>query len=369
MAQVELYHLYDHLGKRIAHEEGFFIPMIPAVVELCIQSSVDLLEYPTKRRRKPIIRTGRSEFIDADELDLPGPTQEPPRPPILAEVLDAEVSPPSGKEEVVLLSEETLRAWETMRGGAKRLMKVYPVRVCGHSSEVHMVPAGTRHSVLKACGGLGCHDAVYGRSVHGRVIKTGFLSDVVVASSVVGMYAKGGNFGSATDEAGEWDKELELFEKMKESGYKLNSVSYTAAISSCVRLLHLDRERRSMRSWQMTGLPLMGSLPLLLWTSALDIGREVHKSIVAQKLDSSEIVMGALLDMHAKCGALNEALEVFHHLPWRDIVLWTSMLVAYGSHGQAVEALRLLMKCSNSVMLNQTKSHSLQWFQLAATRD
>nr|GME10225.1 pentatricopeptide repeat-containing protein At5g27110 [Ipomoea batatas] len=51
--------------------------------------------------------------------------------------------------------------------------------------------------------------------------------------------------------------------------------------------------------------------------------------------------MGALLDMYAKCGAVSEAYEVFHQLPERDIVSWTSMIVAYGSHGQASEALRL----------------------------
>ncbi|VFR02947.1 unnamed protein product [Cuscuta campestris] len=150
MVQLESYHLYDRLGKRISHEERFSIPMIPSVVELCIQAGVDLPEYPTKRRRKPIIRTGRSEFIDADESDLPGPTQEPPRPPILAEVPDAEVSPPSGKEEAVLLAEETLRAWETMRGGAKRLMKVYPVRVCGYCPEVHVGPSGHKAQVCGA---------------------------------------------------------------------------------------------------------------------------------------------------------------------------------------------------------------------------
>ncbi|VFQ71345.1 unnamed protein product [Cuscuta campestris] len=150
MVQLESYHLYDRLGKRISHEERFSIPMIPSVVELCIQAGVDLPEYPTKRRRKPIIRTGRSEFSDADESDLPGPTQEPPRPRILAEVPDAEVSPPSGKEEAFLLAEETLRAWETMRGGAKRLMRVYPVRVCGYCPEVHVGPSGHKAQVCGA---------------------------------------------------------------------------------------------------------------------------------------------------------------------------------------------------------------------------
>ncbi|CAH9146904.1 unnamed protein product [Cuscuta epithymum] len=142
MVQLESYHLYDRLGKRICHEERFSIPRIPAVVELCIQAGVDLPEYPTKRRRKPIIRIGKREFIDADETDLPDPIPEPSKPLIFNEVSDADVSPPSGKDETILLAEETVRAWETMRGGARRLMKMYPVRVCGYCPEVHVGHSG-----------------------------------------------------------------------------------------------------------------------------------------------------------------------------------------------------------------------------------
>lgn len=139
---LEAYHLYDRLGKRISHEERFSIPRIPAVVELCIQAGVDTPEYPTKRRRKPIIWTGKNEFVDADESELPDPEPESPKPPMLTEIPYPEVEPPSSTEETVLLAEETLEAWEKMRVGANKLMKMYPVRVCGYCPEVHIGPSG-----------------------------------------------------------------------------------------------------------------------------------------------------------------------------------------------------------------------------------
>ncbi|PHT42364.1 APO protein 2, chloroplastic [Capsicum baccatum] len=139
---LEAYHLYDRLGKRISHEERFSIPRIPAVVELCIQAGVDIPEYPTKRRRKPIIWTGKNEFVDADESELPDPEPESPKPPMLTEIPYPEVEPPSSTEETVLLAEETLEAWEKMRVGANKLMKMYPVRVCGYCPEVHIGPSG-----------------------------------------------------------------------------------------------------------------------------------------------------------------------------------------------------------------------------------
>ncbi|KAL3840660.1 hypothetical protein ACJIZ3_025251 [Penstemon smallii] len=142
LVPVEAYHLSDRLGKRIPHEERFSVPRIPAVVELCIQAGVDLPEYPTKRRRKPVIRISKKEFIDADESELPDPDPEAEKPIILAEIPYYEIVQPANEEETALLAEETLQAWEEMREGAHRLMKMYPVRACGYCPEVHVGPTG-----------------------------------------------------------------------------------------------------------------------------------------------------------------------------------------------------------------------------------
>ncbi|XVF48406.1 hypothetical protein PTKIN_Ptkin03bG0187500 [Pterospermum kingtungense] len=146
---VDAYHLYDRLGKRIRHDERFSIPRVPAVVELCIQAGVDIPEFPTKRRRKPVIRIGKKEFIDADESELPDPVPEAPLKPLLTEIPDSEIVAPCDEEETILLAEETLQAWEQMRKGAKKLMRMYPVRVCGYCPEVHV---GTSGHKAQNCG-------------------------------------------------------------------------------------------------------------------------------------------------------------------------------------------------------------------------
>ncbi|XP_020101922.1 APO protein 2, chloroplastic-like isoform X2 [Ananas comosus] len=139
---IEAYHLFDRLGKRISHEERFSIPRIPAIVELCIQAGVDLPDLPTKRRRKPVIRVGKSEIIDADEDDLPDPEPDKHKKPIIHEIPESEIFPPSNSEETTSLSKETLEGWETLREGADRLMRKYAVRVCGYCPEVHVGPSG-----------------------------------------------------------------------------------------------------------------------------------------------------------------------------------------------------------------------------------
>ncbi|KAF3454304.1 hypothetical protein FNV43_RR04751 [Rhamnella rubrinervis] len=397
----------------------------------------------------------------------------------------------------------------------------------------------TYPSVLKACGGLGRVN--YGKMVHAHLMKTGFLSDVVIASSLVGMFAKCNVFEFAIrlfDEIperdvacwnsviscyyqdGQAEKALELFEKMRNSGFEPNSVSLTIAISSCARLLDLERGKKiheeltrkgiwldgfvnsslvdmygkcgcleiakeifenipsknavawnsmiagyslkgdsksciklfrrmidegtrptlttfssmlmaSSRSLQLQhgkfihgyiirnsvwidiyiisslidlyfkcgivsaaenvfekmpktnvvswnvmisgyvtvgnyfgalgiydnmkevgikpdAITFTGILPACSQLAALQKGKEIHKSIVESKLENNEVVMGALLDMYAKCGAVDEALDLFNRLPERDLVSWTSMISAYGSHGQALEALKLFNEMQQS---------------------
>ncbi|KAK3021041.1 hypothetical protein RJ639_047288 [Escallonia herrerae] len=44
------------LGRAVSHDERLQVDQIPAIVELCVQAGVDILEYPTRRREFPIYR-------------------------------------------------------------------------------------------------------------------------------------------------------------------------------------------------------------------------------------------------------------------------------------------------------------------------
>ncbi|KAL4192158.1 hypothetical protein AMTRI_Chr06g170860 [Amborella trichopoda] len=55
------FHLYDRAGRpRVVHDERFKVQRLPAIVELCIQAGLDLEDYPTRRRTRPVyIADGR----------------------------------------------------------------------------------------------------------------------------------------------------------------------------------------------------------------------------------------------------------------------------------------------------------------------
>ncbi|KAF7833436.1 pentatricopeptide repeat-containing protein [Senna tora] len=194
----------------------------------------------------------------------------------------------------------------------------------------------TYPSVLKACGGLGRFGC--GKMIHTCLIKTGFIMDVVVGSSLVGMYAKCNGFQYAIQmfdempekdvacwntviscnyQSGKFEEALQYFEVMRRCGFEPNSVTITTAISSCARLLDLDR------------------------------GREIHKELINSRFLLDSFVSTALVDMYGKCGDLEMAKEIFEQIPKKTIVAWNSMIAGYGLKGDSISCIKLFNRMHN----------------------
>lgn len=149
---IESYHLYDPFGRRIKHDTRFDYERIPAVVELCIQAGVELPGYPSRRRTEPIRMIGkkvieRGGFVDEPELQHSLDKK--------SSIVDLDThraferfSPPD-ESEVPQIAQKTIKAYEKVKWGVRKLMKKYTVKACGYCSEVHVGPWG--HNV-KLCG-------------------------------------------------------------------------------------------------------------------------------------------------------------------------------------------------------------------------
>ncbi|XVF04870.1 hypothetical protein REPUB_Repub05bG0122300 [Reevesia pubescens] len=224
--------------------------------------------------------------------------------------------------------------------------------------------AFTYPSLLKACGGLG--NVGYGKTIHTHLIKVGFLYDVVIASSLVGMYAKCNMFEQATrmfDEMPERDiacwnsviscyyqdgkaeKALELFGKMRDAGFEPNSVTLTIIISSCARLMDLER------------------------------GKEIHRELDKIGLVFDGFLGSALVDMYGKCGCIEMAREVFEQIPEKSVVTWNTMIAGYSSIGNSQSCIglfkRMIMEgigpsltTLSSILVACSKSAQLQYGKL-----
>ncbi|XP_054799478.1 pentatricopeptide repeat-containing protein At5g27110 [Prosopis cineraria] len=194
----------------------------------------------------------------------------------------------------------------------------------------------TYPSVLKAYGAkgrIGC-----GQIFQACLIKTGLITDVVVGSSLLSMYAKCNGLEYAIKvfdelpekdvacwnsviscyyQSGKFEEALQYFEVMKRCGFAPDSVTITTAISSCAKLLDLDR------------------------------GREIHKELVSSVFLSDSFVSSALVDMYGKCGDLEMAIEIFEQIPRKTIVAWNSMIAGYGLKGDSISCIKLFNRMHN----------------------
>ncbi|XP_062084714.1 putative pentatricopeptide repeat-containing protein At3g05240 [Humulus lupulus] len=193
--------------------------------------------------------------------------------------------------------------------------------------------------VLKACSIIG--DQGYGRSVHNRIVKTGFEFDVYASTALLHMYACCSDM-----EAG-----LKAFDKVP----KWNVVAWTSLISGLVNNNRFGEALKAFRDMEDTDvepneITLVNVLVACARSRDLETGKWVHDRIRHLGYDpfvSSQnfnvILATAIVDMYAKCGNLETAKNLFDKMPQRNSVAWNSMIAAYNQYGQAEGSLDLFL--------------------------
>ncbi|KAL0658498.1 hypothetical protein Bca4012_079083 [Brassica carinata] len=186
----------------------------------------------------------------------------------------------------------------------------------------------TLTSILMACSRSS--NLQHGKFVHCYVIRSFVDADVFMNCSLISLYFKCGEVKLAETifaktqkdvveswnvmisgyvSVGDWFKVIEVYDKMVSVGVKPDAVTFTSVLPACSQLAVLEK------------------------------GKRIHLSISESGLETDELLMGALLDMYSKCGDVKEASRIFKSMPEKDVVSWTVMISAYGSHGQPREAL------------------------------
>ncbi|XP_042492478.1 pentatricopeptide repeat-containing protein At4g32430, mitochondrial [Macadamia integrifolia] len=164
-----------------------------------------------------------------------------------------------------------------------------------------------------------------GEMIHGFCIKTGFLSELNVSNSFITMYSK--------------------FESMEESKRVFDEQTYREIISWNALISGYAQNRMYVEAFQTYLLAIQESHPnQFTFGSVLSAigaaeplslrhGQRCHSSIIKLGLNTDPIVSGALLDMYAKRGNINESQRVFNEAPERSNVAWTAIISAHACHG------------------------------------
>lgn len=185
-------------------------------------------------------------------------------------------------------------------------------------------------SILTASASVLAHS--FGAQVHGCIIQSGFGPNVFVQSALVDMYVKCGDHISA--------------KKALKSMEVDDVVSWNSMIVGCVRqglmgeALSLFKEMRSreMKIDDYTYPSVLNSFAAL---KNMKNAMAIHCLIVKTGFEVYLLVGNALVDMYAKKGNIESALEVFKHMPDKDVISWTSLVTGYALNGTHEKALKL----------------------------
>lgn len=128
-----------------------------------------------------------------------------------------------------------------------------------------------------------------------------------------------------------------------------NIVSWSSMIDGCVRggeyreALEVFERMKLARQTKANEVTMVSVVGACAHLGALEQGRSVHQYIVENKLPLNLVLLTSLVDMYAKCGAIEEALGVFSAVPKdrTDVLLWNAIIGGLARHGHVQESLEL----------------------------
>ncbi|XP_057856842.2 pentatricopeptide repeat-containing protein At4g14850 [Cryptomeria japonica] len=179
-----------------------------------------------------------------------------------------------------------------------------------------------------------------GKQFHANLIKNGYESVAsFLNTNLLNMYAK----------CHDTDLARKVFDKMAERSV----VSWTAMIAGyvqngdcweCLKLFSRMRRQEQFYKPNEFTFPCVLKACAGLGRDGLSLGKQVHSCIVQIGFDSDVFTGSALLDMYAKCGVRNDALQMFDEMPGRNIVSWNAMITGCVINGCGEEGFKIFQK-------------------------
>ncbi|CAL9071275.1 unnamed protein product [Musa textilis] len=210
--------------------------------------------------------------------------------------------------------------------------------------------------LLRAC--LDRDSLSDGRKFHAMIVGLGWESYDFVQNGLIHMYSSCGCVDSARKlfdrssnrdviswtamisgyaKLGKLDFARELFDRMPER----NAVSWSAMISMYAQFGRFKEALEVFSEMQLAGVQpnhagIVGALSACGSLGALDQGKWIHVFAERNGMELDKILGTALIDMYAKSGCVNNALEVFRSMPERDVYAYTAMISGL-SNGRHIE--------------------------------
>ncbi|XP_019445053.1 PREDICTED: putative pentatricopeptide repeat-containing protein At5g47460 [Lupinus angustifolius] len=235
---------------------------------------------------------------------------------------------------------------------------------------------------------------ILGRSIHCKIVKSGYVNGTVVANCLIDMYGKCGSVEDAVKlfyeiiekDVISWNSviaatakngKIELAWKFLHLMPYPDTISYNGLINGIAQVGNIEDAVKVLSSmpnpnsssWNsvITGFVNRNrarealdmfckmhseNMPMDDFTfsiilcgiaalSSLKWGVLIHSCTVKCGFDSSVVVGSALVDMYSKCGQVKNAESIFHALPNRNLVSWNAMISGYARSGDFAQVIQL----------------------------
>ncbi|XP_031105227.1 pentatricopeptide repeat-containing protein At3g12770 [Ipomoea triloba] len=185
-------------------------------------------------------------------------------------------------------------------------------------------------NVLKAYADV--DDLEGGKCVHSLVIKMGLEFEQDLRVALTAMYSKCGQVMVANSLFNELeDRDVILWNAM------ISGFAKQGHANDAVELFH----QMIAKNIKPDSVTIQSTILACAEVRSLDQARWVDDYVISSEYQNDVVVNTALINMYAKCGCVDLARKVFDRTANKDVVLWSAMIVAYGSHGQGREAINL----------------------------
>ncbi|KAF7097298.1 hypothetical protein CFC21_099132 [Triticum aestivum] len=183
-------------------------------------------------------------------------------------------------------------------------------------------------SMMTALGNL--KRARQGREAHAQILTRGLCGNVIVESSTLDMYAKCGAMLEAR----------KVFDKMQVR----NAVSWCALLGGYCQNAEYEKVLvlfRQMDREYDDSYSLGTILRACAGLSSVEPGKEIHCRFLRSGGWRDVVVESALVDLYAKCGAVDYAYRVFEASSVRNTITWNAMIGGFAQNGHAEDAINL----------------------------
>ncbi|KAK7349995.1 hypothetical protein VNO77_07992 [Canavalia gladiata] len=196
-------------------------------------------------------------------------------------------------------------------------------------------------SVLRACASSSSLEE--GMKIHKLAVSYGFELDITVSTALMDMYMKCFSPENAVD----------LFNRMP----KKDVVSWAVLCGGYTEIGMAHKSMEVFCHMLSSGIrpDAIAVGKILAASSELGILQQVlclHAFVTKTGFDNNEFIGASLIELYAKCSSIDNAKNVFKGMAHKDVVTWSSIIAAYGFHGQGEEALNLFYQMANHSGVN-----------------